>query len=160
MKLFGTKKGQGVFDFSSKSISWMILGSIAALVFVAFAIVLGVHQVNLSTSSVSLNIDSLLFRFTEQCFAIEDDSRNVLVHNSIDLEKFTQENFNKCYTTNSQTGAKSLNFELVLPHLTKKIATNNYFSKADRTISTTVKVKEGSEIKERELIINVQENLR
>ncbi len=106
---------------SSAPIAWtfiFFMALIPLIIVLAFVTLftIGTFQGNVTEQPLALQADSLAERFfsSSECFAYEDPFTGEFVKNSIDLEKFTAEQFERCYFT-GEGGFEDVNFAIVLP---------------------------------------------
>ena len=64
---------------------------------------------------------------------------------------------NKCYTTDEKEGFKELNFKLILGG--EELISNKFYQRKDFTIKKLVNVRDGNEVKQSVLTIDVQEKI-
>jgi hypothetical protein len=146
---------KAAFDFTRKTIYWMIAGVVIVAVIMAYALILGNYSNRLTEVPTKFQSELILLRFlqTEDCFGV-DGARGV-----IDLTKFTNAQVDFCYSPEKKRGHKDLNFQFFLPEYNLTVKTNNYFQKVDFTLFKTVIVKDGNSITPTQLIIYVQEEI-
>lgn len=154
------KKAQ--FDFTRKSIYWMIAGFILTLVVVAYVFVLAGYNAKLTYVDPKLRAEFLTLRFVNNpdCFAYQDKETKITSNGIIDLTKFNEKQLYNCYHTEQNEGFRDFNFKLVLENQKTEIITNNYFNKKDFTLYKEVLIrnKESKVTKDR-LIIYIQEKI-
>ncbi len=151
------------FDFTRKSIYWMIAGFILTIVVVAYVFVLAGYNSKLTYVDPKLRAEFLSLRFVNNpdCFTYQDKETKITSTSIIDLTKFTQQQLYNCYHTQQEQGFNDFNFKLVLEKQKKEVTTNNYFNKNDFALYKEVLVRNqtGAIAKDR-LIIYVQANIR
>lgn len=153
---------KGQFDVARKMIYWMIASVIITGVVFAFAFTVANYKHNLTKVPPELQAELLALRFTNtpECFAYEDSETGIVSPGIIALDKFTNEQMNRCYITDaSAKGLKVLNFKLKLVSAEKEIQSNNYFNRNDHTLLKEVLVREGTTVRKEQLIIYVQEGI-
>ncbi len=156
-----TKKAQ--FDFTRKSIYWMIAGFIITLVILAYVFVLAGYNAKLTYVDPKLRAEFLSLRFVNNpdCFSYQDKETKITSSSIIDLTKFTQQQLYDCYHTQQDEGYNDFNFKLVLETQQKEVFTNNYFNKNDFTLYQEILVRnQDGVIKKDRLIIYVQASIR
>jgi len=139
------KKGQ--FDVARKTIYWMLAGVVIAVVLLAFVLILADYKYDLTYISPNLKASMISLRFTNipECFAYQDEETGRVYPGIIDLSKFTEEQMENCYKTNS---VSQINFKLKLQNKGLEVLTNNYRNNPAPNILTPVNilVKDGEEI--------------
>ncbi len=157
------RKGEEEFSVASKSISWLFLGLIIAMVVLGFGYTLADYKNKITEVPSKLRAELIALRFTSlpECFAFQEEQTGMISPGIIDLEKFTTENLVHCYTTETQKGYKTFNFRLKLANASNEIFTNNYFHQEseDLTIMQEVLVKTDTALVKDQLIIYVQERI-
>jgi len=156
-----TKKAQ--FDFTRKSIYWMIAGFILTIVVVAYVFVLAGYNSKLTYVDPKLRAEFLTLRFVNNpdCFSYQDQETKITTSSIIDSTKFTEQQLYNCYHTEQGEGYNDFNFQLVLENEKKEILTNNYFNKNDFTLYKEVLVRnQKGAIQKDRLIIYVQTGIR
>lgn len=157
------KRGEG-FEIGS---AWPIIlteAMVITILVILFAFATSAYKESLSAEPSSLVIERLSLRFATapECFALQDSQTKRTIHSTIDLNKFTIDQMNKCYNTKEQGGLRAYNFRLVLENQEKEITTDSY-AKNDavkKTIFQDVYVKTSSGFIKDQLIIYVQEPIR
>lgn len=151
------------FDVARKTIYWMIAGFIIAMVVLAFAITLGSYRSRLTEVPPRVQAELIALRFANNpdCFAFVDEHTGVVSPKTMDLQKFTAERLNQCYSTDPEKGFKTFNFRLKLESTGEELLTNNYFhqDKDDLTIFKDVLVMNDGRLHKDRLIIYVQEKI-
>lgn len=148
------KKGQ--FDEARKVIYWMIAGVVISLIVFGFAFIVADYKAGLLNVPLELDANLLAVRFGNipECFAYEEPVGTVHTE-TIDLEKFTDEEFYGCYHTDEDKGYQEINFELQLDD--KKIKTNEYFDVPHYQQQRSVQVwDKGKLLGKKELTIRAQ----
>lgn len=157
---------EDIFDLTRKQIYW---GIAAFMVVVATLILVFVllpqYQNSLVKVPDQLRAELISLRFVNapECFTYQDQATGRVFAGVIDLQKFTQEQMNKCYRTEPEKGFKDFNFALELEGFTptvdgqkKLLRTNNFFNKVDFTLYKQVLVRNGDRFEPTRLIIYVQ----
>lgn len=154
---------QAQFDVARKTIYWMIAGFIIAMVVLAFAVTLGNYRSRLTEVPPKIRAELIALRFTNNpdCFAFVDEKTGVVSPGTIDPEKFTREQLDRCYRTEQEKGFKIFNFRLTLESTGEELLTNNYFhqDRDDLTIFKEVLVVKDQRFVKDRLIIYVQEKI-
>ncbi|MBS3123615.1 hypothetical protein J4437_03180 [Candidatus Woesearchaeota archaeon] len=116
------------FDIARKFIYWMIASVVISIliIFFAFFIIGYKEKLTFVPAELKAEIISLRFGSIEECFAYVQPETGRVLPGTIDLNKFTKENMEKCYTTEKDKGYRDINFQLELGD--KKLPTNNYFN--------------------------------
>ena len=156
-----TKKAQ--FDFSRKTLFWMIAIFVFLGVIIAYLYFLGSYENQLTYVPARLRAELISERFVNipECFAYQDLETGRVYSGVLDVSKFTKEQLYSCYHTEKEKGYNDFNFRLKLASQEKDIFTNNYFHKDDFTLLKKVIVKtedsiNGGSFKEDLLFIYVQ----
>lgn len=155
------KKAQ--FDFTRKSIYWMIAGFILTIVVIAYVFVLAGYNSKLTYVDPKLRAEFLSLRFINNpdCFAYQDKETKITSSGIIDITKFTEQQLYNCYHTEKEQGYNDFNFKLVLENQQQEVITNNYFNKNDFTLYKEVVVRGKNTVLTKDrMIIYVQVNLR
>lgn len=144
-----------------KAIYWTIAMVVLTIFIFGAFFTLGIYQNKLTLTPTKLRSELIGLRFanTPECFAWEENG--IVTHGTIDLNKFTKDTMNQCYSTEEKKGFKTFNFRLRLESSGQELMTNNYFDdgKDDYTIFKEILLaKEGKLSKDR-LIIYVQEKI-
>ena len=149
------KKGQ--FEVAKTSLFWVVMVFVLTIVIIAFALIVSNFQKKVVEVPAELQVELIALRFASisECFAYSVN--DVVQPGVIDLQKFTDEQMDKCYRTESK---KTFNFRLVLENAQKQVLSNNYFHKDDFTIFKEVLIRDGSELKRDKMVIYVQESIR
>ena len=102
-----------------------IMGIVIAVVLLAFAITIANYKNNLTEVPPKLKASLIAMRFTNipECFAYQDPETGRVYPGIIDLSKFTNEQMENCYPTQS---THEINFKLRLQNKGLEILTNNY----------------------------------
>ena len=149
------KKGQ--FDVARKTIYWMLAGAVIAVVLLAFVLILAGYKNNLTYISPNLKASMISLRFTNipECFAYQDEETGRVYPGIIDLSKFTEEQMENCYKTDS---ASQINFKLRLQNKGLEVLTNNYVNNPTPRVllPVAVLVKDGAILNEDFLQFEVQ----
>ncbi len=157
------RKGEEEFSLASKSISWLFLGLIIAMLMMGFVYTLSDYKNKLNEFPPKLRAELIALRFTSlpECLAFQEESTGIVSPGVIDMGKFTSENLAHCYKTEAQKGYKTFNFRLKLASAGDEIFTNNYFHQEseDLTIIKEVLIKKDSALAKDQLIIYVQERI-
>lgn len=162
------KRGEG-FDIARKSIYWMIASIVSIIAIFALVFIFTIHQGKLISQPPELEAELIALRFVNNpdCFAYQDPITSRVYTGTIDLEKYTQENLDKCYYTEEDTGHETYNFGLLLEPFdmngevweSEILSTNNYFNHVDFTLYEEVIVRsEGNNIPAT-LVIYVQSSI-
>ena len=148
------KKGISSFALAGKSVYWTIAIIILTLVVLAYVGIMTSYVAKVRATPELLRAEVTAARFTgsADCFAEVVNGR--VYPGVIDLTKFTQERMNKCYSTVDTGGVSDFNYLLTLGK--KKLRSNDNFRKRDFTIVKPVFVRSGGEVKNGQLIIDVQ----
>ena len=155
-----------IFDLTRKQLYW---GIAAFMVVVATLILVFVLLPQYQNSLVKVpdqlraELISLRFVNTPECFTYQDETTGRIFAGVIDLQKFTQQQMNKCYRTEPDKGFKDYNFALELEGYTptldgkkKLLTSNNFFNKVDFTLYKQVLVRNGERFEPTRLVIHVQ----
>ena len=120
---------KGQFEVARKTIYWMIIGFVIAIVVMGLALILGSFRATTTQIPEELPAQFIALRFTSlpECLAYVDLKAGLGNTGFIDLEKFTAEQLATCYRTEPQRGFKTYNFRLKLEGFGKEIITDNYF---------------------------------
>ena len=151
------KKGVSAFDLAGKTIYWTIAVVILKAIIFAYMGILATYSHNLISTPEDLKAEMIIQRFTSSCFAYQDPHTERVYPNTIDITKFTQDEMNKCYTTDEKEGFKELNFKLILGG--EELISNKFYQRKDFTIKKLVNVRDGNEVKQSVLTIDVQEKI-
>ena len=155
-----------IFDLTRKQIYWgigafMIVVAVLMLVFVYFPN----YQRSLVEVPPELQAELISLRFvnTPECFTYQDPATGRIFAGVIDLQKFTQQQLDRCYRTEPEKGFRDYNFALELEGYTpivdgKKtlLMTNNFFNQVDFTLYKQVLVRNGNRLEPTRLVIQVQ----
>jgi hypothetical protein len=156
------KKAQ--FEPARKTVFFMVMGVVIAMIVMVFAINLAVYKNNQTKlpSEVKSEIIALRFANSASCFALEQeisDDHFIVKEGIIDVEKFNQDRMNDCYLLDQEKGYKNFNFRIVLTDEEKELRSNNYYNneKDELTIRKEVLVQKESGLFKDMLVIYVQE---
>lgn len=157
------RKGEEEFSIASKSVSWLFLGLIIAMVVLGFVYTLSDYKNKLNEVPPKLRAELIALRFTSlpECLAFQDEQTGLVSPGIIDLKRFTSENLAHCYKTETAKGYKTFNFRLKLVNAGNETFTNNYFHQEseDLTIIKEVLVRADNTLIKDQLIIYVQERI-
>lgn len=136
------KKAQDIFDVTKKSVFWMFMGLIIAMIILTFAYFLVNYQGDITEIPPELQAEFIMLRFTENadCFAYQDEFTGRVYPGVIDLDKFTKERLDSCYST-GEDGRYDINFQLTLSVFNETIAADNFYNVVDSTVKKTVLVR-------------------
>ncbi|HLD89054.1 MAG TPA: hypothetical protein VI894_02505 [Candidatus Nanoarchaeia archaeon] len=150
IKLLKNKKSQGIFDVARKSIFWVIVAFVLAVMFIVFFFITAKY--NLVPFEKSQEIQKIIYieRFENSCFAYQDDIGRVYSE-TIDWDKFTQQNMDSCYPASKENFA----FELTLKigNDEKMVRSKNFVS-ARSQLTKSIFVFKDNKKQEGELIIS------
>jgi hypothetical protein len=162
------KKGEG-FGIARKSIYWTIASVVSVMAVIALVFIFTIYQGKLVYNSPELEAEVIILRFINnpECFAYQDEVTSRVYLGTIDLEKYTQDNLDKCYFPEEDKGYETYNFGFNLESLNPlndegeeiMLRTNNYFNYVDFTIYKEVIVRNGHTLTPTTLIIYVQEKI-
>jgi len=152
------KKAQ-VFDLARKTIFWTIAGIALTAVLLAFAITVANYKSKLVHVPPQLHTELIALRFTnvEECFTFQDLNTGKVVPGVIDLQKFNDEQFLKCYPLDPQTGHEDYNFRLHLLDQDMQIKTKDYANRDIFSFNKEVLVNKNGRLVKDIMIINVQD---
>jgi hypothetical protein len=146
---------KGMFNVAKKSIFWMIMGVVMAIVILAFAFTIANYKNKLTEISPKLTSSLIAMRFANipECFAYQDPETGRTYPGIIDLVKFTEEHLEaSCYKTETNEN----NFKLILRDSDREIITNNYYNHFQYEIDHPVLVRQEENLVEDLLTIKVQ----
>ena len=145
------------------SIYWTIAVIVLTIVTFALALMISNYTSQLTKQPVELRSMMIAERFgnIEECFAYTNPDSIKIKENSIDLNKFKQENMDDCYKSDSRRGHKTFNFRLQLIGQNQEIITNNYFHAdvTELTLFKKVSVWDGTQFINDKMAIYVQEKI-
>jgi hypothetical protein len=140
---------------------WLLFTFFVVGSFVLFAGATSMFKNRILTIPPNLHADLISQRFTNipECFAFQDESTGRVYPGILDLNKFNQDQLNRCYITDEERGIKEFNFRLKLKDT--EITTNKYFShdKDKLTLFKEVLIKDADSLQKDQLIIYVQERI-
>src|SRR3989344_2497041 len=154
-----------VFELARKQIYWMIAGVLITITVIALVFLFSGYQRQLVEVPSELRAELISLRFvnTPECFTYQDLTTGRIFAGVIDLQKFTQENMDRCYSTEPEKGFTDYNFALELEGYTpnidgkkKLLMSNNFFNKVDFTLYKQVLVRNGNRFEPTRLVIHVQ----
>lgn len=155
-----------IFDFTRKQFYWVIAAFITVIAVLILVFVLfPQYQRSLVEVPPELKAELISLRFvnTPECFTYQDPTTGRVFAGVIDLQKFSQQQLDKCYRTEPEKGFTDFNFALELEGYTpivdgekKLLRTNNFFNKVDFTLYKEVLVRNGNTIEPTRLIVSVQ----
>ncbi len=153
------KKGQ--FSYARKAIFWTVILVVITMIILFFAFMVANYKNSLADVPPKLRAELISLRFTNipECFAFQESGKTM--PNVIDLEKFNEEQMNKCYRTAGSEGIKTINFRLTLVESGEEIITDKYFhhDKPGFIINKEVLVWKNGELVKDLLRIFVQEKI-
>lgn len=158
------KKGSsgGGYSIARKMIFWMFIMVIITIAIITLVFLLGGYQNSLAEIPGEFKSEVITLRLFENpdCFAYTNPITNRVNPNVVDINKFTQEQMNRCYYTGEESGYKDIQFELFIPSKEIRIATNDYFKKVDFTIHETILLKSDDGIEPTLVTIYIQETTK
>ncbi len=149
------KKAQ--FGIARKAIYWTMTAVIITAIIFAFALTVAKYKNNLTRVPIEIKAEFISLRFTNipECFAYQNSETNLVFPGTIDLEKFTNEQFLNCYNA-GPSNLRMLDFRLKLQDLDKEVKTAKYGNLVEDTIFKEVLVKKDEELVKDQLIIYIQ----
>ena len=149
---------EGIFDVARKLMFWTITLFKITIVILIFAFIIGGYKNKLTKVPSELQAELITLRFINNpdCFVAEQ--QGVVMPGVIDLEKFTKERLQACYTTEPREGIKTFNFRLELKN-GKTILTDNYFHNSKFVLQQEVLVLQDGKLTKDQLIVQVQEKI-
>jgi hypothetical protein len=151
------KKGVSAFDLAGKTIYWTIAVVILTAIIFAYMGILATYSHNLISTPEDLKAEMIIQRFTSSCFVYQDPHTERFYPNTIDMTKFTQDEMNKCYSTDKKEGFKEINFKLKLDG--EELISNKFYQRRDFTIKKLVNIRKNNKITQSVLTIDVQEKI-
>jgi hypothetical protein len=142
-----------------EGIVFLMAGFMFAVLFLMFGITIATYT-NAATKTAPLaQAEFIALRFVNNgdCFAYENEEIGKVFSNRVDLDKFTNENFNSCYNTAELEGIKSLNFKIKLAKRGTEIYTDDYFNNPSFPLMKEVYYYDGNEIVKDQMEILVQD---
>jgi hypothetical protein len=139
---------------------YMFASLIIVVLIFGFASILIGWQNQVAGFPSELKAETIALRFTQNsdCFAYSGESGNVYP-GIIDLEKFTEERINECYST-GEDGGDYFQFELYLPDFELRILSDNkYKNLIDYTFEKQILVYHEGKFVPTNLFIYVQEKI-
>lgn len=155
------KKGQ--FSAARKAVFWTVILVIITMIVLFFFFIIANYKNRLTEVPAELQAELIALRFANipECFAYETSGK--VLHNVVDLDKFTNERMNKCYSTVEIGSFKTFNFKLRLLESGEEIITDKYYhnDRPDFTINKEVLLKKsnGEPLKKDLLKIFIQEKI-
>jgi len=156
-KIFFSKKGSG-FLLGKKPIYFIIVAFFLFIVFILFSyLILGNIS---STITFPENIETtvLINRFlnSPECFAYQDEETGRIYTGIIDLDKFSNENLNECYSADEYS-PRAFMMDLNNDDYQKSVLTSNWKTKKINRISQYVIIYDKGNFYGETLLIAVQE---
>ena len=152
---------RGQFDVARKTIYWAIISVVITMIVMAYAFIVVGYKERLTAYPPELTAELISLRFTSlpECFAYQDALQRVH-KNTLDLEKFSVERMNDCYSTEKEFGYRDMNFRLQLASdATKSLQTNNYYNVDHFTLHRDILVYNDGKAAKDELLIYVQNGI-
>ena len=155
------KKAQ--FGVARKTVYWTIIAVVITMIVIFFAFLLANYKNRLSEVPKELQAELISLRFVNapECFAYQEPSTGRILHSVIDIDKFTEEQMNQCYSTAGSGGIKTFNFRLSLVNGGEGVFTDKYYhyDRPDFSIIKEVLVKRGSDLQKDQLMVYIQEKV-
>lgn len=151
------KRGQeSAFEVANKTVFFMIIAVVLGGLAIFFFWAISEYERQLAHVPPQAQAEFLALRFTHSadCFAYQDAETQQVYPNVIDIQKFTEETLSHCYVSGDR---KQFNFQLVLDD--KIVATDYWVGVKAFTLYRPVMVREGKQLKQKRLTINVQERV-
>ncbi len=157
-KIFFSKKGSG-YEIGKKPTYYVVIFFFLTISFMLFGFLI-ISEVS-SSSSIPDNARTtvLINRFlnSEDCFAYKDSETGRVYPGIIDIEKFNENNLEKCYYAEKKYDSKSFRLTLNGEDIEKKtILTTNWGSSRFGQASQYVLLYNNGEISKANLLIAVQ----
>ena len=155
------KKGQ-IFEFTQKTIFWMMAGVIITAIVFTFAFMIANYKDKLMDVSLQLRAETIALRFTNipECFAYQDPETGRVYPKVIDLSKFNDEQMVQCYFTDPEREYRDYHFGLTLENERLFVSTNKYVVVENFVIYKNVFVKDEGGLREDRLKISVQKEIQ
>ncbi len=148
-----------VFDTAQKVVFWTIVGIVITGVMFAFVLTIVNYKGKLVQVPSQLQAELIALRFTnvEDCFARHDPQSGTTMSGVIDLQKFTDQQLEKCYPLDLQTGHTRYNFRLLLQEHNTEIKTSSYANRDIFSFNKEVLVSKDGRLLKDQLIVYVQD---